>query len=310
MLEKNKIDIEKTFGKLDLEGDFFGFTDANENVPLIDEHYSFDPMITKIILLSLKYNKRTLIHGPHGTGKSTHIEQVAARLNWGCVRINLDGHLSRIDLIGRDAIVIKEGMQVTEFKEGLLPFVMQRPMILILDEYDAGRPEIMFVIQRLLEENGKLTLTEQNKVITPHPDFRIFATSNTIGTGDMTGLYHGTHHINQGQMDRWSLTAHLGYLTPEKEAEIILSKAPHLKNKEGKQTIKNMVNLAGLIRHAFASDEISNLISLRALINWSQNIELFKDIETAFKLSYFNRCDETDREKIAEFYQRCFGVEV
>ena len=293
-----------------LKDPLFGFSNSHEFIPDLDPDYYFDPLTTKTILLGLQHNKRVLVHGPHGTGKSTHIEQIAARLNWPCVRINLDGHLTRTDLIGRDAIILQDGKQVTTFKEGILPFALQNPFILVLDEYDAGRPEVMFVIQRLLENEGKLTLTEKNKVIRPHPYFRIFATSNTVGTGDMSGLYQGTQYVNQGQMDRWSLTASLGFMPPQKEADIILAKAPHLKNEQGREIIKNIVNLAGMIRAAFEADDIMNIISLRALINWAQNIALYDDVATAFRMSYLNRVDPSDRVKIAEFYQRCFAEDL
>lgn len=307
--EQVSYDSEALFN-IALKNPLMGFSDKHEFVPEIDKDYLFDPLTTKTILLGLQHNKRVLVHGPHGTGKSTHIEQIAARLNWPCMRINLDGHLTRTDLVGRDAIVLQDGQQITTFKEGILPFALQKPFILVLDEYDAGRPEVMFVIQRLLENEGKLTLAEKNKVIHPHPHFRIFATSNTVGTGDITGLYHGTQHINQGQMDRWSLTVSLDYMPPEKEADIILAKAQHLNNKEGHETIKNMVNLAGMIRAAFHADEIMNIISLRALINWAENIALYDDIAVAFRMSYLNRIDPSDRIKIAEFYQRCFAEDL
>lgn len=281
--------------------------DFQSYIPQIDPHYSFDLEATHSILAALMFDKKILVHGAHGTGKSSHIEQIAARLNWPCLRINLDGQLSRADLVGRDAIVIENGQQMTCFKQGLLPFAVQSPFILILDEYDAGRPEVMFVIQRLLEENGKLTLVEQNSVLTPHQDFRIFATSNTVGTGDSTGLYHGTHYINQAQMDRWSLTVNLEYPPASVEAQIIFDKTPHLQTADGKETIKNMVNLANMIRASFIADDLGNTISLRSLLYWADNIKLFDAIAQAFRLSYFNRCDGADKPKIAEFYQRCFG---
>ncbi|MEM6602919.1 MAG: AAA family ATPase [Pseudomonadota bacterium] len=300
---------KEIFG-VDLSSSVPAFKNKTAFVPDIDKDYDFDPLTTRSILLGVQHNKRVLIHGPHGTGKSTHIEQVAARLNWPCLRINLDGHLTRSDLIGRDAITLQDGQQVTSFKDGLLTYAIKRPFILVLDEYDAGRPEVMFVIQRLLEDEGKLTIVEKNEIVKPHPFFRIFATSNTIGMGDLTGLYHGTQYINQGQMDRWSLTVSLDYLPPEKEAHIILSKTPELNTKEGIETIKQIVNLASMIRSAFKADEIMNVISLRALINWAQNIVLYDDIALAFCVSYLNRQDQTDQDKIKEFYQRCFGEDI
>jgi len=284
--------------------------DFQDYIPAIDEYYHFDPEATHSILAGLMFNKKVLLHGAHGTGKSSHIEQIAARLKWPCLRINLDGQLSRADFVGRDAIVIENGQQITCFKKGLLPFAIENPFILILDEYDAGRPEVMFVLQRLLEENGQLTLTEQNQVIRPHPQFRIFATSNTVGTGDSTGLYHGVHYINQAQMDRWSLTVQLNYPPAPLEAEIILEKTPSLQNEQGKDTITHMVNLATMIRTSFMADDIGNTISLRTLLNWADNIQLFGDIRQAFRLSYFNRCDESDKPKISEFFQRCFGEDL
>lgn len=305
-----KINTQKEFN-LSIEGqEFFGFSDKTDHVPDIDPDYYFDPLTTQTILIGLKYNKRLLIHGLHGTGKSTHIEQVAARLFWPVIRINLDGHLTRSDLVGRDIITLENQQQTIHFQDGLLTHALRRPYILILDEYDAGRPEVMFVIQRLLEEEGRLTLTETNEIIKPHEHFRLCATANTTGTGDETGLYHGTHYINQGQMDRWSLVLQMDYLSPEKEAAIIYAKAPHLQTIDGKEVIKKMVNLANMIRNAFRADNLANILSLRTLIHWAQNISFYHDVILAFKLSYLNKQDEADKVKIAELYQRCFGEEL
>ncbi|MFT6072113.1 MAG: cobaltochelatase CobS [Alphaproteobacteria bacterium] len=287
-----------------------GFKETSDSVPEIDTEYCFDPLVTQVLLTGLVFNKRVLVHGTHGTGKSTHIEQICARLNIPCIRINFDGQISRADLIGRDAITLQNGQQVTEFKEGIIPQALRRPCVLVFDEYDAGRPEVMFVIQRLLEDNGRLTLLEKSEIITPHPNFRIFATANTVGLGDNLGIYHGTRVLNQAQMDRWSLTVNLSFMKPEIEAEIIRNKVPELNTPEGIITIKKMVNLATMIRIAFANDEISGSISPRAVLAWAESSVLFDTIELAFRLSYLNRTDTIDHDKIAEFYQRCFGTEL
>lgn len=300
----------KDLFKVDFDEPILGFKEPSIGVPDIDENYHFDATVTKALLVGLVHNKRVLVHGVHGTGKSTHIEQICARLNIPCMRINLDGQITRADLIGRDAITLHNGQQVTEFREGIMPYALRRPCVLVLDEYDAGRPEVMFVIQRLLEDNGKLTLLEKSEIITPHSGFRIFATANTIGFGDNSGLYHGTRVLNQGQMDRWSLTVKMSFLPPEVEASIILAKVPQLNTDTGKNTIKQMVNLATMIRTAFINDEITSLISPRAVLAWAQNSVIFKNTEVAFKLSFLNRTDELDYDKISEFYQRCFGTEL
>lgn len=284
------------------------FSHASELVPEIDPSYQFHNDTTIAILSGFAFNRRVLIQGYHGTGKSTHIEQVAARLKWPLIRLNLDGHISRIDLIGRDAIVVRDGKQVTEFKEGILPYVMQRGIALVLDEYDAGRPDVMFIIQRLLEANGKLTLTDQNRVINPHPAFRIFATANTIGLGDSTGLYHGTQVINQGQLDRWNITALLNYLPEEQEIAIVIAKIPDLKKEQSK--IRAMVKLAGLTRQGFMAGDISTVMSPRTVISWAENLQIFSDLEHAFMVSFLNRCDEADKPVIAEYYQRAIGKEL
>lgn len=300
----------KELFNIDFPKPILGFKKPYHAVPEIDENYHFDPMVTQVLLAGLVYNKRVLVHGVHGTGKSTHIEQICARLNIPCIRINLDGQITRSDLVGRDTITLKDGQQITEFKEGIIPYAIRRPCILVLDEYDAGRPEVMFVIQRLLEDNGKLTLLEKSEIITPHKGFRIFATSNTVGLGDNSGMYHGTRVLNQGQMDRWSMTIKMTFLPPEIEAKIILAKVPELNNDLGQKTIKRMVNLATMIRVAFVNDEITSLISPRTVLSWAENITIFKDVQTAFRLSFLNRADDIDFDKIAEFYQRCFSEEL
>jgi cobaltochelatase CobS len=282
------------------------FKKGGEHVPEIDPAYRFDRETTLAILAGFAFNRRVMVQGYHGTGKSTHIEQVAARLNWPCIRINLDSHVSRIDLIGKDAIVLKDGKQVTEFREGLLPWALQRPVALVFDEYDAGRPDVMFVIQRVLEVAGRLTLLDQNKVIHPHSAFRLFSTTNTIGLGDTTGLYHGTQQINQGQMDRWSIVTTLNYLTHEAEEEIVAAKVPGY----DKKTISAMVRLADMTRNAFVAGDLSTVMSPRTVITWAQNAEIFGDIGFAFRLTFLNKCDELERASVAEFYQRCFGEEL
>ena len=286
------------------------FKKGGEYVPDLDEAYRFDRDTTLAILAGFAFNRRVMVQGYHGTGKSTHIEQVAARLNWPCIRINLDSHISRIDLIGKDAIVLKEGQQVTEFREGLLPWALQRPVALVFDEYDAGRPDLMFVIQRVLEAQGRLTLLDQNKVIKPHPAFRLFSTTNTIGLGDTTGLYHGTQQINQGQMDRWNIVTTLNYLSHDAEAEIVLAKAPTYDNAEGKKVIASMVRVADMTRNAFINGDLSTVMSPRTVMTWAQNAEIFGDVGFAFRVSFLNKCDELERAGVAEFYQRAFGQEL
>lgn len=287
------------------------FAEANEHVPAIDPTYQFDPATTKAILAGFIYNRRVLVQGYHGTGKSTHIEQVAARLNWPCIRINLDSHISRTDLIGRDAITLKDGKQVTAFQEGLLPWALRRPVALVFDEYDAGRPDVMFVIQRILESAGKLTLLDQNSVIAPHPYFRLFATANTVGLGDSSGLYHGTQPINQGQMDRWNIVTTLNYLPAATEVAMILAKLPQLKTGKSKQTVEKMVAMANLTRQGFMNGDISTVMSPRAVLSWAENAEIFSgDIALSFTLSFLNKCDEMERPTIAEYYQRCFDSEL
>ena len=287
-----------------------GFASPTERVPPIDETYKFDPDTTLAILAGFHWNRRVMIQGYHGTGKSTHIEQVAARLNWPCVRVNLDSHISRIDLIGKDAIKLRDGVQVTEFQEGILPWALRNACAIVFDEYDAGRADVMFVIQRVLETDGKLTLLDQNEVITPHPYFRLFATANTVGLGDTTGLYHGTQQINQGQMDRWNLVATLNYLSHDAETAIVLAKCPHYNTASGRRTVAQMVTLADHTRTAFMNGELSTVMSPRTVISWAQNAEIFRDVGYAFRLTFLNKCDELERQTVAEFYQRCFGDEL
>ena len=304
-----EIDVKKIFG-FNCPFKVFGFSLSNDYVPEIDETYKFDIETTKSILAGFSNNRRVLIQGYHGTGKSTHIEQVAARLNWPCVRINLDSHISRIDLIGKDAIVLKEGKQITEFQDGILPWAYQNPVAIVFDEYDAGRPDVMFIIQRVLEANGKLTLLDQARVINPHKYFRLFATANTVGLGDTSGLYHGTQQINQGQMDRWSIVSSLNYLENSYEEKIVLGKIKQLNNKEGKDIIHSMVATADLTRSGFINGDISTVMSPRTVITWAENYLLFNDLEYSFKLSFLNRCDELERSIIEEYYQRSFGVDI
>jgi len=287
-----------------------GFADRTSRVPAFDSTYKFDPDTTLAILAGFSHNRRVMIQGYHGTGKSTHIEQVASRLNWPTVRVNLDSHISRIDLIGKDAIKLKDGKQITDFQEGILPWALRNPTAIVFDEYDAGRADVMFVIQRVLEVDGKLTLLDQNKVITPHPYFRIFSTANTVGLGDTTGLYHGTQQINQGQMDRWSLVATLNYLPVEAEAAIVLSKNTSYDTEAGRKTIKQMVTVAELTRTAFMGGDLSTVMSPRTVISWAQNTEIFRNVGYAFRLSFLNKCDELERQTVAEFYQRCFDEEL
>ena len=303
-----EIDVRKTFD-IDVDMKVMGFKEPNEYVPTLDESYKFDKNTTLAILAGFSHNRRVMIQGYHGSGKSTHIEQVAARLNWPCIRVNLDSHISRIDLLGKDAITLKDGKQITEFKEGILPWALQTPTALVFDEYDAGRPDVMFVIQRVLEVEGKLTLLDQNKVISPHSGFRLFATANTVGLGDTSGLYHGTQQINQGQMDRWHIVSTLNYLDPELELKVVLSKVQSLDNKEGLEIAKNMISVANLSRQGFASGDISTLMSPRTVISWAENYQIFNDLNKSFEITFLNKCDETERVIIAEYYQRCFDSE-
>jgi len=304
-----KLSIKQTFGiESDMEVD--AFSKSSEYVPEIDKTYKFDKDTTLAILSGFSFNKRVLIQGYHGTGKSTHIEQIAARLNWPCIRINLDSHVSRIDLIGKDSIVIKDGKQVTEFKEGILPWSIQNPVALVFDEYDAGRPDVMFVIQRVLESEGSFTLLDKNKVIKQNKFFRLFATTNTVGLGDTTGLYQGTQQINQGQMDRWNIVSTLNYLSLDKEMEIIIGKNKNLNNPKGKEQVSNMIKVASLTRKGFMAGDISTVMSPRTVLHWAENSEIFKDIGYAFRVTFLNKCDDAEKNTIAEYYQRCFGEEL
>jgi cobaltochelatase CobS len=303
------LSVRQTFG-LDSEMKVPAFSQASEHVPDVDESYQFDRDTTLAILAGFAFNRRVMIQGYHGTGKSTHIEQVAARLNWPCIRINLDSHISRIDLIGKDAIVLRDGLQVTEYREGLLPWALQHPCALVFDEYDAGRPDVMFVIQRVLEVEGKLTLLDQNRVIRPHPAFRLFSTANTVGLGDTTGLYHGTQQINQGQMDRWNIVATLNYLQHDVEVEIVLAKLKREATPELRDRISAMVRLADLSRNGFIAGDISTVMSPRTVITWAENADIFGDVGFAFRLTFLNKCDELERPTVAEYYQRCFGTEL
>ena len=304
-----KLSVKQTFG-FESDMQVSAFSKKNEYVPRIDADYKFDKDTTLAILAGFSFNKRVLIQGYHGTGKSTHIEQVAARLNWPCVRVNLDSHVSRIDLIGKDAIVLKDGKQITEFKEGILPWSIQNPVALVFDEYDAGRPDVMFVIQRVLESEGNFTLLDKNKVLEQHDFFRLFATTNTVGLGDTTGLYHGTQQINQGQMDRWNIVSTLNYLPFDKELEIVLVKNKSLNNKDGKELLSNMIKVADLTRKGFINGDISTVMSPRTVLHWAENTSIFKDQGYAFRITFLNKCDELEKKIISEYYQRCFGEDL
>src|SRR6187431_2140443 len=304
-----KVSVRQVFG-IDSDMEVPAYSEPDVHVPEVDSDYLFDRPTTLAILAGFAHNRRVIVTGYHGTGKSTHIEQVAARLNWPCVRVNLDSHISRVDLVGKDAIVIREGLQVTEFRDGILPWALQNNVALCFDEYDAGRPDVMFVIQRVLEVSGKLTLLDQNKVIRPHPAFRLFATANTIGLGDTSGLYHGTQQINQGQMDRWSIVTSLNYLPHDKEVNIVLAKAKSWNTDAGRKIVGNMVRVAELTRNAFMNGDLSTVMSPRTVITWAENAEIFSDIGFAFRVTFLNKCDELERPLVAEFYQRCFNQEL
>ncbi|MCB1456406.1 MAG: cobaltochelatase subunit CobS [Nitratireductor sp.] len=304
-----KVSVRKMFN-IDSDLKVPAYSEGSEHVPEIDPDYLFDRDTTLAILAGFAHNRRVMVSGYHGTGKSTHIEQVAARLNWPCVRINLDSHVSRIDLVGKDAIVVKDGMQITEFRDGILPWAYQHNIALVFDEYDAGRPDVMFVIQRVLESSGRLTLLDQSRVVRPHPAFRLFATANTVGLGDTTGLYHGTQQINQAQMDRWSLVVTLNYLPHDNEVDIVLAKVKSFDTKEGRETVSRMVRIADMTRNAFINGDISTVMSPRTVITWAENTEIFGDKGFAFKVTFLNKCDELERATVAEFYQRAFGEEI
>ena len=310
LVPDHEVGTRQLFG-VDFDAKAPAFTTRDPHVPDLDEAYKFDPETTRALVAGFAHNRRVMVQGYHGTGKSTHIEQVAARLHWPLIRVNLDSHVSRIDLVGKDAIVLKDGKQVTEFREGMLPWAIQRPIALVFDEYDAGRPDVMFVIQRVLEAQGKLTLLDQNRVIRPNPWFRLFSTTNTIGLGDTTGLYHGTQQINQGQMDRWSIVTTLNYLAHDVEAEIVLAKAPSYNTADGKRTINAMVRVADMTRNAFMNGDISTVMSPRTVITWAQNADIFDgDIALAFRMTFLNKCDELERGTVAEFFQRAFGQDL
>ena len=304
-----KLSVKQTFG-IDSDFEVKAFEKKNEFVPEIDKNYKFDKDTTIAILSGFSFNKRVLVQGYHGTAKSTHIEQIAARLNWPCIRVNLDSHISRIDLIGKDAIKLKDGKQVTEFQEGILPWSIQNPVALVFDEYDAGRPDVMFVIQRILESEGSFTLLDKNKVIKQNQYFRLFATSNTVGLGDTSGLYHGTQQINQGQMDRWNIVTTLNYLSLENEMEIILAKNKSYNNSHGKEKISNMIKVATLTRKGFRAGDISTVMSPRTVLHWADNAEIFKNFGYAFRVTFLNKCDESEKTIISEYYQRCFGEDL
>ncbi len=308
-LPDTEISVRKAF-RIDSDLTVPAYSESSEHVPDIDPDYLFDRQTTLAILAGFAHNRRVIVSGYHGTGKSTHIEQVAARLNWPCVRVNLDSHVSRIDLVGKDAIVVKDGMQVTEFRDGILPWAYQHNIALVFDEYDAGRPDVMFVIQRVLESSGRLTLLDQSRVIRPHPAFRLFATANTVGLGDTTGLYHGTQQINQAQMDRWSLVVTLNYLPHDKEVDIVLAKVKSFNTAEGRETVSRMVRVADMTRAAFMNGDISTVMSPRTVITWAENTEIFGDKGFAFEVTFLNKCDELERASVAEFYQRAFGEEI
>ena len=286
------------------------FSERDEHVPDIDSVYRFNPDVTLAILAGFMKDRRVMVQGLHGTGKSTHVEQVAARLNWPCVRVNLDGHLSRLDLVGKDAVVLKDGKQVTEFQPGILPWALQRPVALVFDEYDAGRPDVMFVIQRVLEQGGKFTLLDQNRVLTPHPFFRLFATSNTVGLGNLNGMYHGAQRLNHAQIDRWNIVATLNYLPRDEEIAIVAARVPSMADAASRPLLESMRALAELTRKGFAAGDLSTLMSPRTLINWAENIEIFRDVALAFRLSFVNKCDEAERPVVAEYFQRCFDREL
>ncbi len=303
------LEVRSLFG-IDSELRVPAFDEADEYVPEIDPAYRFNPDVTLALLAGFMHDRRVLVQGLHGTGKSSHIEQVAARLNWPCMRVNLDGHIGRLDLVGRDAVVVRDGRQITEFQEGIVPWALQRPMALIFDEYDAGRPDVMFVIQRLLEQDGKFTLLDQNRVLHPHPAFRLFATANTLGLGNTSGLYHGAQRLNHAQIDRWNIVATLNYLPADEETAIVQARVPALVGEAGRELVASMVAVADLTRKGFAAGDLSTLMSPRTVISWAENVEIFRDPALAFRLSFLNKCDEAERPLVAEFYQRCFDREL
>ncbi len=308
-LPDTMVGVRQAFG---LDSDLMvpAFSSPAENVPEVDRAYRFNPDVTLAIVAAFARNRRMLLQGLHGTGKSTHIEQVAARLNWPCMRVNLDGHVGRLDLVGRDAVVIKDGKQVTEFQEGIIPWAVGRPTALILDEYDAGRPDVLFVIQRLLEQDGKLTLLDQNRVLEPHPGFRLFATANTVGQGNLNGLYHGVQRLNHAQLDRWNIVASLNHPSPADEAEIVLARVPELDHPAGRAVVRAMVAMAKLTRSGFGVGDLSTLMSPRTVVTWAENLQIFADPAVAFRLSFANKCELAEQEILAEYFQRCFDTEM
>ena len=303
------VSVREVFG-IDTDLKVPAFSETEDHVPDIDPAYRFNPDVTLALLAGFSRDRRVMVQGLHGTGKSTHIEQVAARLNWPCVRVNLDGHISRLDLVGKDAVVLKDGQQVTEFQEGIVPWALQRPVALIFDEYDAGRPDVMFVIQRLLERDGKFTLMDQNRVLRPHPFFRLFATANTVGLGNLSGMYHGAQRLNHAQIDRWNIFASLNYLPRDEEVAIVQARVPHFGDEASKKLIESMVAVADLTRKGFAAGDLSTLMSPRTVITWAENAEIFRDPAVAFRLSFLNKCDEAERPIVAEYFQRCFNREL
>jgi len=303
------LSVREVFG-IDTDLQVPAFSERDDHVPEVDAVYRFNPDVTLAILAGFTRDRRVMVQGLHGTGKSTHIEQVAARLNWPCVRLNLDGHISRLDLVGKDAVVLREGQQVTEFQEGIVPWSLQRPVALIFDEYDAGRPDVMFVIQRILERDGKFTLMDQNKVLRPHPFFRLFATANTVGLGNLNGLYHGAQRLNHAQIDRWNIVASLNYLPADEEIAIVQARVPSLADEAGRKLVAAMVAVADLTRKGFAAGDLSTLMSPRTVITWAENVEIFKDPALAFRLSFVNKCDDAERPLVAEYFQRCFDQEL
>ncbi len=306
---EHRVSVRECFG---FEADLMvpAFAERDEHVPEVDEAYRFNPDVTLAILAGFARGRRVMVQGLHGTGKSTHVEQVAARLNWPCVRVNLDGQISRLDLVGKDAIVVRDGRQVTEFQEGIVPWALQRPVALVFDEYDAGRPEVMFVIQRILERDGKFTLLDQNRVIRPHPWFRLFATANTIGQGNLNGMYHGAQVLNHAQIDRWNIVASLDFLPRAEEEAIVLARVAALRDGPGRALVAQMVELATLTRRGFEAGDLATLMSPRTVITWAENIEIFHDCALAFRLSFLNKCDPAERPIVAEYYQRCFGADI
>ncbi len=303
------VSVRDVFG-IDTDLQVPAFSETEDHVPDIDPAYRFNQDVTLALLAGFSRDRRVMVQGLHGTGKSTHIEQVAARLNWPCVRVNLDGHISRLDLVGKDAVVLRDGQQVTEFQEGIVPWALQRPVALIFDEYDAGRPDVMFVIQRLLERDGKFTLMDQNRVLKPHPFFRLFATANTVGLGNLSGLYHGAQRLNHAQIDRWNIFASLNYLPRDEEVAIVQARVPHFADDRGKKLIESMVTVADLTRKGFTAGDLSTLMSPRTVITWAENAEIFRDAAVAFRLSFLNKCDEAERSIVAEYFQRCFDREL